>query len=127
MIWASPVVALPSGRVFNACLTTVGSGTAGAVLALEAARLARKRSRPVALEVAVTNEPTPAKPMSPTPRLTRAVPVIFVVNVRASAEFFRDTLGFSIDFLEADWLNRRADPECRPRDYRRRKTDGLSA
>lgn len=37
--------------------------------------------------------------MSPTPRLTRAVPVICVVNVQASAEFFRDTLGFSIDFL----------------------------
>ena len=44
-----------------------------------------------ALKAAVTNEPTPAKPMAPTPRLTRAVPVIFVVNVQASAEFFRDT------------------------------------
>jgi len=52
-----------------------------------------------ALKVAVTNAPTLSKPMSPTPRLTRAVPVIFVVNVQASAEFFRDTLGFSIDFL----------------------------
>ena len=52
-----------------------------------------------ALKVAVDNEPTPATPMSPTPRLTRAVPVISVVNVQASAEFFRDTLGFSIDFL----------------------------
>jgi hypothetical protein len=41
------------------------------------------------LKVAVANEPTPAKPMSPTPRLTRAVPVIFVANVKASAEFFR--------------------------------------
>ena len=37
--------------------------------------------------------------MSPTLRLTRSVPVIFVGNVQASAEFFRDTLGFSIDFL----------------------------
>jgi len=27
------------------------------------------------------------------------VPIIFVANVQASAEFFRDTLGFSIDFL----------------------------
>ena len=53
----------------------------------------------VALKVAVTDEPTPAKPLPPTPRLTRAVPVILVVNVLASAEFFRDTLGFSIDFL----------------------------
>jgi uncharacterized glyoxalase superfamily protein PhnB len=52
-----------------------------------------------ALKVAVANEPTPATPTSPTPRLTRAVPVILVSNVRASAEFFRDTLGFSIDFL----------------------------
>jgi catechol 2,3-dioxygenase-like lactoylglutathione lyase family enzyme len=52
-----------------------------------------------ALKVAVANEPTSAKPMSPTPRLTRAVPVILVVNVQASAEFFRDTLGFAIDFL----------------------------
>ena len=52
-----------------------------------------------ALKVAVANEPTPATPKSPTPRLTRAVPVILVSNVRASAEFFRDTLGFSIDFL----------------------------
>ena len=27
------------------------------------------------------------------------MPIIFVANVQASAEFFRDTLGFSIDFL----------------------------
>src|SRR6185369_4349614 len=52
-----------------------------------------------ALKMAVEDEPTPARPLSPTPRLMRAVPVIFVVDVRASAEFFRKTLGFSIDFL----------------------------
>jgi catechol 2,3-dioxygenase-like lactoylglutathione lyase family enzyme len=52
-----------------------------------------------ALKVAAANEPTQTKPMSPTPRLTRAVPVIFVANVETSAEFFRNTLGFSIDFL----------------------------
>ena len=52
-----------------------------------------------ALKLAVANEPAPAKPLSPMPRLTRAVPVILVSNVQASAEFFRDTLGFSIDFL----------------------------
>ena len=55
-----------------------------------------------ALKAAVANsanEPTPARPVSPAPRLTRAVPIIFVANVQASAEFFRDTLGFSIDFL----------------------------
>jgi len=47
----------------------------------------------------VANQPTPARRVSPAPRLTRAVPIIFVANVQASAEFFRDTLGFSIDFL----------------------------
>jgi uncharacterized glyoxalase superfamily protein PhnB len=35
-------------------------------------------------------------------RLTRAVPVIFVANVEASAEFFKNTLGFSIDFLHGE-------------------------
>jgi catechol 2,3-dioxygenase-like lactoylglutathione lyase family enzyme len=40
--------------------------------------------------------------MSLTPRLTRAVPVIFVADVQTSAGFFRDTLGFSIDFLHGD-------------------------
>jgi uncharacterized glyoxalase superfamily protein PhnB len=54
-----------------------------------------------ALKVAVGNEPTQTRPKSksPTPRLTRAVPVIFVANVEASAQFFKHTLGFSIDFL----------------------------
>jgi catechol 2,3-dioxygenase-like lactoylglutathione lyase family enzyme len=52
-----------------------------------------------ALKAAVANEPTPARQASSAPRLTRALPVIFVASVRASAEFFRDTLGFSIDFL----------------------------
>ena len=55
-----------------------------------------------ALKAAVTNianQPMPAGRVSPTPRFTRAVPIIFVANVQASAEFFRDTLGFSIDFL----------------------------
>jgi catechol 2,3-dioxygenase-like lactoylglutathione lyase family enzyme len=52
-----------------------------------------------ALKVAVTHEPTSAKPTSPTLRLTCAIPVILVADVQSSAEFFRDTLGFSIDFL----------------------------
>ncbi len=47
----------------------------------------------------IANQPTPALRVSPTPRFARAVPIIFVANVQASAEFFRDTLGFSIDFL----------------------------
>jgi catechol 2,3-dioxygenase-like lactoylglutathione lyase family enzyme len=52
-----------------------------------------------ALKVAVASEPTATKPKAPTLRLTRALPVIFVANVEASAGFFRNTLGFSIDFL----------------------------
>ena len=52
-----------------------------------------------ALKAAIATEPTPARRVSSAPRLTRAVPIIFVANVQASAEFFRDTLGFSIDFL----------------------------
>ena len=54
-----------------------------------------------ALKVAVADtakRPTPRR-TTPAPRLTRAVPIIFVANVQASAAFFRDTLGFSIDFL----------------------------
>jgi len=47
----------------------------------------------------IANQPTPARRVSPAPRFARAVPIIFVANVQASAEFFRDTLGFSIDFL----------------------------
>jgi uncharacterized glyoxalase superfamily protein PhnB len=52
-----------------------------------------------ALKAAVANDPTPARRLSPAPRLVRAMPVILVANVHASAEFFKDTLGFSIDFL----------------------------
>ena len=52
-----------------------------------------------ALKVAVGNQPTQTKPKAPTLRLTRAIPVISVANVEASAEFFKKTLGFSIDFL----------------------------
>jgi len=55
-----------------------------------------------ALKVAVANEPSQAKPRSPALRLTRAVPVIFVANVTASAGFFRNTLGFSVDFLHGE-------------------------
>jgi hypothetical protein len=55
-----------------------------------------------ALKVAVANGPTPTRSTSPTLRLTRAIPVIFVANVEASAEFFKGTLGFSIDFLHGE-------------------------
>jgi catechol 2,3-dioxygenase-like lactoylglutathione lyase family enzyme len=55
-----------------------------------------------ALKVAVANGPAQTKRTSPALRLTRAVPVIFVANVEASAAFFRNTLGFSIDFLHGE-------------------------
>ena len=49
--------------------------------------------------VADTDVPSTVKAASATPRLARAVPVLFVTNVKASAEFYRRTLGFAIDFL----------------------------
>jgi uncharacterized glyoxalase superfamily protein PhnB len=52
-----------------------------------------------ALKVALADEPIAITRKPQTLRLTRAVPVIFVGNVEASAEFFNKTLGFSIDFL----------------------------
>lgn len=51
------------------------------------------------LKAAVDAESTPAAHQSTVPSLTRAVPVLPVADVTRSAEFFRDTLGFSIDFL----------------------------
>jgi hypothetical protein len=39
------------------------------------------------------------KPSLAAPALKRAVPVVFVSNVQVSAEFYRDKLGFAIDFL----------------------------
>jgi catechol 2,3-dioxygenase-like lactoylglutathione lyase family enzyme len=36
------------------------------------------------------------------PRLVRAIPVLFVSDVDASAAFYRDTLGFSIDFVHGE-------------------------
>jgi catechol 2,3-dioxygenase-like lactoylglutathione lyase family enzyme len=38
----------------------------------------------------------------PAPVLKAALPVVFVSNVQTSAAFFRDKLGFSIDFLHGD-------------------------
>ena len=40
--------------------------------------------------------------MPQTLRLTRAVPVIFVADVKASAEFFNKTLGFETNFLHGE-------------------------
>ena len=39
------------------------------------------------------------RPSLAAPALKRAVPVVFVSNVQVSAEFYRDKLGFAIDFL----------------------------
>jgi hypothetical protein len=54
------------------------------------------------LKIAAASDPSPARQVSRTPRLTRAMPVIFVANVHAAAQFFRETLGFSIDFLHGE-------------------------
>jgi catechol 2,3-dioxygenase-like lactoylglutathione lyase family enzyme len=43
--------------------------------------------------------PKRAKPAPSAPELKGAKPVLFVRNVQASAAFFRDKLGFAIDFL----------------------------
>jgi uncharacterized glyoxalase superfamily protein PhnB len=40
-------------------------------------------------------------PPDPT-RLGHATPVLFVADVRASAAFYRDSLGFSIDFIHGE-------------------------
>jgi uncharacterized glyoxalase superfamily protein PhnB len=45
---------------------------------------------------------SPARTASPTPLLMRAIPVLFVTNVTVSAEFYRRTLGFAIDFLHGE-------------------------
>ena len=37
-----------------------------------------------------------------TVRLGRATPVVFVADVKASAKFYRDSLGFTIDFIHGD-------------------------
>ena len=52
-----------------------------------------------ALKAAVASDLTSSGPTAAAPRLSRAVPVICVANVDASAVFFRDVLGFAIDFL----------------------------
>lgn len=43
-----------------------------------------------------------AKAVSAVPVLKAALPVVFVSNVEASAAFFRDKLGFAIDFLHGN-------------------------
>jgi len=43
--------------------------------------------------------PTAARTAPDASRLTKAIPVVFVSDVRGPAEFYRDKLGFAIDFL----------------------------
>jgi uncharacterized glyoxalase superfamily protein PhnB len=38
----------------------------------------------------------------PSPRIGRAVPVVFVADVDKAAAFYRDSLGFSIDFVHGE-------------------------
>ena len=51
------------------------------------------------LKAALLTSPKSTRPSASAPVLTSAKPVIFVSNVQASAAFFRDKLGFAIDFL----------------------------
>jgi catechol 2,3-dioxygenase-like lactoylglutathione lyase family enzyme len=54
-----------------------------------------------ALKVHVESTASTPRPSaeSAKPTIKAAVPVLFVSNVSASAEFFRDKLGFAVDFL----------------------------
>ena len=56
----------------------------------------------VALKAAVESSVTPAREERGMPAIHAAIPVVFVSNVSATAEFFRDKLGFSIDFLHGN-------------------------
>jgi catechol 2,3-dioxygenase-like lactoylglutathione lyase family enzyme len=51
------------------------------------------------LKTGLAVAPKRAKPALSAPELKGAKPVIFVTNVQTSAAFFRDKLGFAIDFL----------------------------
>ena len=51
------------------------------------------------LKAGLAKSPELTNPAASTPVLKSAKPVIFVSNVQASAVFFRDKLGFAIDFL----------------------------
>lgn len=53
----------------------------------------------VELKAGLDTAATQEKPTLSAPALKRAIPVIFVSNVQVSAEFYRDKLGFAIDFL----------------------------
>ena len=52
-----------------------------------------------ALKRAMDDQATPTAPAPDTPRVGRATPILFTRDVTASARFYRDQLGFEIDFL----------------------------
>jgi catechol 2,3-dioxygenase-like lactoylglutathione lyase family enzyme len=54
------------------------------------------------LKIAMETEPPAPKPSVATPTIKAAVPVVFVSDVSSAAVFFRDKLGFSIDFLHGE-------------------------
>jgi catechol 2,3-dioxygenase-like lactoylglutathione lyase family enzyme len=51
------------------------------------------------LKEGLKRAPVSARPAPAASRLTKGIPVVFVSDVRAAAEFYRDQLGFAIDFL----------------------------
>ena len=55
-----------------------------------------------ALKSGLPTIPKQARPVPASPMLKGALPVVFVSNVQASAAFFRDKLGFAIDFLHGN-------------------------
>jgi catechol 2,3-dioxygenase-like lactoylglutathione lyase family enzyme len=55
-----------------------------------------------ALKAEVEDKPLLSKPPSARPAIRAAIPVVFVSSVANSAAFFRDMLGFSIDFLHGN-------------------------
>jgi catechol 2,3-dioxygenase-like lactoylglutathione lyase family enzyme len=52
-----------------------------------------------ALRAAAEDHRVPQGTAAPALRLVRSTPVVFVTDVQESAQFYRDSLGFSIDFL----------------------------
>ena len=55
-----------------------------------------------ALRIAADQNQTPSIIAAPTLRLARAIPVLFVADVAASARFYSDALRFSVDFLHGN-------------------------
>lgn len=51
------------------------------------------------LKEGLKKAPRSARPAPAASKLTKGIPVIFASDVRVAAEFYRDKLGFAIDFL----------------------------